>query len=73
MVPQPGFELLRRFIPLCAALRKECASGGACRTDMGASTISGFSSDKIVLALNGAGTLNDSYRNVDTRLGGSPG
>jgi len=39
---------------------------------VGASTVSGFSGDKIVLALDGAGavTLNGSYRNVDARLGG---
>lgn len=39
---------------------------------VGASTVSGFSGDKLVLALDGAGavTLNGSYRNVDARLGG---
>ena len=39
---------------------------------VGASTVSGFKGDKIVLALDGAGavTLNGSYRNVDARLGG---
>lgn len=39
---------------------------------VGASTVSGFSGEKIVLALDGAGavTLNGSYRNVDARLGG---
>ena len=39
---------------------------------VGASNVSGFSGDKLVLALDGAGavTLNGSYRNVDARLGG---
>ena len=39
---------------------------------VGASTISGFNGDKIVLALDGAGavTLTASYRNIDARLGG---
>lgn len=39
---------------------------------VGASTVSGFSGEKIVLALDGAGavTLNGSYRNIDARLGG---
>jgi hypothetical protein len=39
---------------------------------VGASTVSGFSGDKIVLALDGAGavTLAGSYRNVDASLGG---
>mgnify|MGYP000079257444 CR=1 FL=1 len=39
---------------------------------VGASTVTGFSGDKIVLALDGAGavTMNGSYRNVDARLGG---
>lgn len=45
----------------------EFVSGG-----VGASTVSGFSGDRIVLALDGAGavTLKGSYRNVDARLGG---
>lgn len=40
---------------------------------VGASTVSGFGGDKIVLALDGAGTitLNGSYRNIDARLGGA--
>lgn len=39
---------------------------------VGASTVSGFSGEKIVLALDGAGavTLNGNYRNVDARLSG---
>lgn len=39
---------------------------------VGASSVSGFSGDKLVLALDGAGavSLNGSYRNVDARLGG---
>jgi hypothetical protein len=39
---------------------------------VGASTVTGFSGDKIVLNLDGAGavTLNGNYRNVDARLGG---
>lgn len=40
---------------------------------VGASMVSGFGGDKIVLALEGAGTitLNGSYRNIDARLGGA--
>ena len=40
---------------------------------VGASTVSGFNGDKIVLALDGAGTvtLNGNYRNIDARLGGA--
>ena len=40
---------------------------------VGASTVSGFGGDKIVLALDGAGavTLNGNYRNIDARLGGA--
>ena len=39
---------------------------------VGASTVSGFGGERIVLALDGAGTvtLNGNYRNVDARLGG---
>lgn len=39
---------------------------------VGASTISGFRGEKIVLALDGAGavTLNGSYRNINAKLGG---
>lgn len=39
---------------------------------VGASTVSGFGGERIVLALDGAGTvtLNGQYRNVDARLGG---
>jgi len=39
---------------------------------VGASTVSGFSGDKLVLTLDGAGavTLQGNYRNVDARLGG---
>ena len=39
---------------------------------VGASTLSGFAGDRIVLALDGAGavTLNGSYRNIDASLGG---
>jgi hypothetical protein len=45
----------------------EFVSGG-----VGASTLSGFSGDRIVVALDGAGavTLKGNYRNVDARLGG---
>jgi len=45
----------------------EFVSGG-----VGASTVSGFGGERIVLALDGAGTvtLNGNYRNVDARLGG---
>lgn len=40
---------------------------------VGASTVSGFNGDKIVLALDGAGTvtLNGNYRNINARLGGA--
>lgn len=40
---------------------------------VGASTVSGFGGDKLVLALDGAGsvTLAGSYRNIDARLGGA--
>ena len=39
---------------------------------VGASTVSGFGGERIVLALDGAGavTLNGNYRQVDARLGG---
>lgn len=39
---------------------------------VGASTVSGFKGDKIVVALDGAGavTLNGNYRHIDARLGG---
>lgn len=39
---------------------------------VGASTVTGFHGDRIVLALDGAGavTLNGNYRNIDARLGG---
>jgi hypothetical protein len=39
---------------------------------VGSSTLSGFSGDRIVVALDGAGavTLKGSYRNIDARLGG---
>lgn len=45
----------------------EFVSGG-----VGASTVSGFGGERIVLALDGAGTvtLSGQYRNVDARLGG---
>ena len=45
----------------------EFVSGG-----VGASTVSGFSGDKIVVSLDGAGAvkLNGNYRAVDARLGG---
>ncbi|MFC4929460.1 GIN domain-containing protein [Massilia sp. GCM10023247] len=40
---------------------------------VGASTVSGFGGDKIVLALDGAGsvTLAGNYRHIDARLGGA--
>jgi len=45
----------------------EFVSGG-----VGASTVSGFAGEKIVVALDGAGavTLGGSYRHIDARLGG---